>query len=294
MSRSFWMRLALAQLSLSLTCLVAVGCGDKGKPASSTDAKPDINNAKPVSLQPAAPSGPLAHLDMPFKEATVDPPEDAETPPTKTVTGKNVARLYEQIVGNEGKGGLWEKIKFISAEGKRIKYQAHIKTDQGTMTLDFHADDAPNHVRSFIALAKVGYFDGLPFHHLLNSSVEGQKWTYIEAACPLGTGEPGQGSIGYWLLPEISEKLVHDEGTVGAWHGPTLESAACKFYISLTKAPWMDGGYTIFGKITQGLDVARKISQGPVEEGFRAKEPVLMREVTITSTEDASVMARNP
>ena len=78
-----------------------------------------------------------------------------------------------------------------------------------------------------------------------------------------------------------------------------MDSAACKFYISLTKAPGLDGGYTIFGKITKGLDIAHTINRRPVahegELSDRPKDPVVIREVTIhTGTVEAAVVARDP
>src|SRR5207247_1976408 len=106
------------------------------------------------------------------------------------------------------------------------------------------------------------------------------------------TGDPSYGSIGYWLKPELSDKLEHEEGTVGAWHAEALETAACKFYITLSKAPWMDfingGRWTVFGKVSQGLAVARTILMRPVrDDEFRDRpvSPVVIRSVTIETRE---------
>ena len=80
--------------------------------------------------------------------------------------------------------------------------------------------------------------------------------------------------IGYWLKPEFS-KEEHEAGSVGACHGEEPDTAACRFYITLSKAPFLDGNFTIFGKVVQGLDVVRTIySQGVIVEdkehnGFR-------------------------
>jgi cyclophilin family peptidyl-prolyl cis-trans isomerase len=116
----------------------------------------------------------------------------------------------------------------------------------------------------------------------------------IEAGCPLGAeGDPGNGSIGYWLKPELSTSdsgVSHEPGTVGACLATDQEdTAGCRFYITLTRAPFLDGRYTIFGKVTQGLDVARKIFMEPVieddtqDEGgnHRPLKPVLIEKVTI-------------
>jgi peptidyl-prolyl cis-trans isomerase B (cyclophilin B) len=146
-------------------------------------------------------------------------------------------------------------------------------------------------VRNFVALARAGYYDGLEFDRTVREELEGAKgnyFEYLEAGCPLGTGEPGYGSIGYWMKPELSDKVKHTEGIVGAWHGEDLETAGCKFYITLSEAPWMDGNWTVFGKITRGLDVARTILRRPTrndELKDRPVEPVVIRSVTIETRE---------
>ena len=115
----------------------------------------------------------------------------------------------------------------------------------------------------------------------------------LEGGCPLGTGDSGVGSLGYWLKPEFS-KDEHDVGTVGACHGEEPDTAACRFYITLSKAPFLDGNFTIFGKVTQGLDVARRIFWLPVRndpeypEGDRPVKPVVIRKVTIRTSEDGN------
>ena len=112
----------------------------------------------------------------------------------------------------------------------------------------------------------------------------------IEGGCPRGTGEMGHGSIGYWLKNEVSLEQ-HDVGTVAACHGEDPDTAACRFYITLNKAPFLDGTFTIFGKVTSGLDVARRIFSLPVRndpeypEGDRPEKPVVIRSVTIETSE---------
>jgi cyclophilin family peptidyl-prolyl cis-trans isomerase len=115
----------------------------------------------------------------------------------------------------------------------------------------------------------------------------------LEGGCPLGTGDLGVGSIGYWLKPEFN-KEAHEEGTGGACHGEEPDTAACRFYITLSKAPFLNGNFTVFGKVTQGLDIARKIFWLPVRndpeypEGDRPEKPVVIRKVTIRTSEDGN------
>jgi peptidyl-prolyl cis-trans isomerase B (cyclophilin B) len=155
-------------------------------------------------------------------------------------------------------------------------------------------DLAPNHVRNFVALARAGYYDGLVFERAVHAKSEEQpevEVEVLEGGCPLGTGDSGVGSLGYWLKPEFSQES-HDVGTVGACHGEEPDTAACRFYIALRKAPFLDGNFTVFGKATQGLDVARRIFALPVRndpeypEGDRPEKPVTIRKVTIHTSED--------
>src|SRR5262249_52614617 len=148
--------------------------------------------------------------------------------------------------------------------GKKLAYTAVVKTEHGVIKIDLWPDVAPIHVRNFVALARAGYYDGLEFDRTAREEYKDEDgnpgvFEVLEGGCPIGTGDPSYGSIGYWLKPELNEKIEHAEGTIGAWHAEELETAACKFYITLSKAPWMDGHWSVFGKISQGLEVARTI-----------------------------------
>ena len=233
--------------------------------------------ARPVAAQPVSRA---ATMLKPFKEAVIlDPPEGQLRPPDTTFAGKNVGRIFEAVSSR-----LWDEVTFTDAEGRKVEYTATLKTDLGEIELAFLPEHAPNHVRSFLALARAGYYDGLPFHACQRLETAEKQWGYLEAGCPKGTGETGYGSVGYWLRPEISEQLLHDVGSVGAWHDEDPDTAAGRFYITLHKAPAMDGQFTIFAKVTRGLEVARTINQRPAIDEFpfdRPREPVLIQQVVV-------------
>lgn len=276
--------------TIALLAGLLSGCSKNKKEDAANPADQGNTAAK---IQPVDTANAFAFLHRSFKDATVaEPPDGAKRPPDVTAAGKSVGMMYEQIAGVNGTGGLWDQIRFVTPEGKRISYSATIKTDLGDIDLELYPDAAPNHVRNFVALAKVGYFDGLAFDFVMNQMIDEMPWTCVLAGCPLSTAEAGFGSIGYWLQPEYSDKNSHEPGTIGAWHDLALDSAASKFYINLTKAPWLDLGYTIFGRVTKGLEIAQKISAQPlqVDEGSspraeeksgRPRQPVIMRSVTI-------------
>jgi peptidyl-prolyl cis-trans isomerase B (cyclophilin B) len=233
-------------------------------------------------------------LHLPFAKATRqgdDPPAECHRPPDATATGKSVYKLYQEVVRQ------WDTIRFTTTDGKKVAYSATIDTALGSIDIELRPDVAPNHVRNFVALARAGYYDGLCFdrvYHDENVEDPKERFDEIEAGCPLGTGEPGYGSIGYWLNPEFQspETVTHEEGTVGACHGFEKDTAACRFYITLGKYPSLDGNYTAFGKVTRGLDVARRIFSQPLiiseqdaDNSRRPEKPVVMQKVTIHTGE---------
>jgi peptidyl-prolyl cis-trans isomerase B (cyclophilin B) len=264
-----------------LLAVVLAGCGQQ-KPAQDAAGAPADDAFQPASASAVAldPS-----LHQPFTEATIsEPPEDWHRPPDTTMTGKSVGKLYVEVKNK------WDQIHFVSSAGKPLAYWATLDTEMGEIEIALRPDLAPNHVRSFVALAQAGYFDGLVFERTVHENGPDGKLELIEGGCPVGTGEMGYGSIGYWLKPEIHPEIPHEEGTIGASHGEGKDTAACKFYITLSKCPFMDGEYTVFGKVTQGLGIARRILSLPVRDdsefpdGDRPVKPVVIRKVTIHTT----------
>ncbi len=259
-----------------------IGCGQQ-KPAqddaaTSADDASRSETASSIALDP--------RLHQPFAEATIsEPPEDWHRPPDTTLTGKSVGKFYVEVKNN------WEQIRFVSPAGKPLAYWATLDTEMGEIEIALRPELAPNHVRSFVALAQAGYFDGLVFERTVHENGPDGKLELIEGGCPVGTGEMGYGSIGYWLKPELHPEIPNEEGTVGASHGEGKDTAACKFYITLSRCPFMDGEYTVFGKVTQGLGIARKILSLPVRDdsefpdGDRPIKPVVIRKVTIHTKE---------
>jgi cyclophilin family peptidyl-prolyl cis-trans isomerase len=257
--------------------------GEPEKPTAEAAPTPE------GSTGPASQAAANPRLEEPFDKAVLtEPPTDWQKLPDQTMTQKSVGKLYTEVVR------LWDSIHFTTPAGKPLAYTATLDTELGPIEITLRPDVAPNHVRSFVALAQAGYYDGLVFQRIVRQKSEDRPDEHlelIEAGCPMGTGEFGYGSIGYWLKPEFSSQVTHEEGTVGAWHGEEPNTAACKFYITLCKAPFMDGNYTVFGKVTRGLEIARKISEQPVGpdpvtlEEDHPKKPVVIQKVTIQTTE---------
>lgn len=291
-----WTRGSALALALGLGM---VGCGKKDVPAPAGDTgsvtapgggeeQNIVEPKKPTRKPHSAP-----HLHMSFKEAVLPrPPRDRHRPPDTTCTGKSVGKLYTDVVD------LWDTIEFTKADGTAIEYRARLDCELGTIVIELKPEWAPNHARGFIALARTGYYDGLVFERIIkdaSTQVPAAKLEMIEGGCPLGTGAMGYGSIGYWLRPEPHEDASHVPGAVGACNSAQEDAGACKFYINLSEAPFLDGHFTLFGKVVEGLDVAQKILGQPVRRdaeypaGDRPVDPVVINKVTIETSSTVEV-----
>ena len=293
-----WRRPSLRLLAAMLLTggLGALGCGSKSQPEAAPSSEPQAPTARKVvtgagptaTVTASKPVAPVVRdrMHQAFDDATLgpdSPPADSKPPVDQTITGKSGPRLLDQV------REMWHHVAFVSSTGKKIHYTADVFTDRGTIKLALLPQLAPNHVRNFIVLARVGYFDGLCFDRIHNEIGEMARLSQIEAGCPRGTGETGTGSIGYWMKDELTPtaSLGHEVGVVGACRGVEADTAATKFYINLEKAPYLDGTDTLFAKVIGGLDVARTIGQEPVttdpEDGSRARpqKPVVIHRVTI-------------
>jgi cyclophilin family peptidyl-prolyl cis-trans isomerase/protein-disulfide isomerase len=138
------------------------------------------------------------------------------------------------------------------------QYVATIKTDQGDIVINLYAKQAPMTVNNFVYLAQQGWFDNTIFHRVLPGFV-------AQAGDPSGTG---YGSPGYAFSNEVTPELRFDkEGLVGmANAGP--DSNGSQFFITLAPARQLDGQYTIFGQVIQGIDVVKKLTpRDPSQSG---------------------------
>jgi len=136
------------------------------------------------------------------------------------------------------------------AKGKPI---AVIVTDKGIIKFEFFEKDAPNTVKNFIKLTEKKFYDGLTFHRVEPGFV-------IQGGDPNGNGTGGPG---YTIKAEFN-KRPHLEGTVAMARAADPDSAGSQFYICLAPQPFLDGKYTVFGQVIEGLDVVHKIQVGDV------------------------------
>ena len=155
-------------------------------------------------------------------------------------------------------------------EGKT--YMARVTMENGAQFLiELNAESAPQAVNSFVFLANEGWYDGVTFHRVLPGFM-------AQTGDPTGTG---MGGPGYEFANEVDSNLSHDgEGVVAmANHGPDTNGS--QFYITLAPATHLDGGYTIFGRVVEGMDVVSGITPRDPSVDPQAPPGDLIKSITI-------------
>ncbi len=132
-------------------------------------------------------------------------------------------------------------------EGNHIK----IETEKGDILIELYPDSAPNTVANFKALAGKGYYDGLVFHRVIPGFM-------AQGGDPEGRGTGGPG---YSVKAEFNERR-HVRGTLAMARSASPDSAGSQFYICYEAQPHLDNQYTIFGQVTEGMEVVDDIRQG--------------------------------
>jgi peptidylprolyl isomerase len=128
-------------------------------------------------------------------------------------------------------------------------YIATLATQKGDIQVQLRPDIAPQHVNSFVYLAREGYFNGITFHRVIPGFV-------AQSGDPTGTGTGGPG----YAIPAEFSDVRFERGTVGAARGSLPDSAGSQFFIAYGPQPTLNGHYTVFGQVTKGMDVVDKIT----------------------------------
>ena len=126
-----------------------------------------------------------------------------------------------------------------------------LETTQGRVAIAMRPDLAPNHVARIRELVSDGFYDGLVFHRVIDGFMS-------QTGCPHGTGTGGSGRK---LKAEFS-KEKHVRGTVSMARAQNPDSADSQFFICFADSPWLNGQYTVWGQVTQGMENVDKIKRG--------------------------------
>lgn len=152
------------------------------------------------------------------------------------------------------------------------QYQAVIDTSEGTITVDFLPDVAPQHVRNFLGLAKTGFYDDGVFHRVISGFM-------IQGGCPEGSGFGGPG---YNIDAEFND-TTHEPGVLSMARSNDPNSAGSQFFICLGKHSHLDGQYTAFGRAADesSQQIVEKIGAVPTDANDKPKQAIKIRSVKV-------------
>jgi peptidyl-prolyl cis-trans isomerase B (cyclophilin B) len=162
---------------------------------------------------------------------------------------------------------------------------ATIKTSKGDVVVELYGADAPVHVGNFVELAEKGFYDDTKFHRyepgfvVQGGDPQTRQLTPQQVLDAIATGNPplGTGGPGYVIKGEFDPRTnphTHTAGALGMARAQAPDSAGSQFYFALEPLPMLDGSYTVFGSVVEGLDVVRALRLGDTIES-----------VTISNTE---------
>jgi len=273
----------------SLIGVNLAGCGKTPDPAGTPPSGGPPSLA--IVNDPGKPAKPAeVDFNLRFDDAvTTDVLEGHHLPPDMTYAGKKAGPLRVAVEK------AWPGIVLTDSAKRPVPQLMQFETSEGSFEITLRPELAPSHVRNFLALAKVGFYDGLVFERNVHQETEGagvkSRLDLLIGGCPAGTGEDGYGHLGYFLLAEIQPDQKHEVGTVGFWHEEDPDSAGTRFYVTLGPAPALDGKFTVVGKVTRGLDTLKRIGSQPVRstdlESLDSEKPVVpavIRKVTVSPT----------
>ncbi|MDF3131163.1 peptidylprolyl isomerase, partial [Kiritimatiellaeota bacterium B1221] len=172
--------------------------------------------------------------------------------------------------------------KFPDASfGEGGHYEWVIETSEGTMTAELNHAAAPEHVRNILYLSSLGFYDGLNFHRIIPGFM-------AQGGCPLGKG---YGSPGYSVNLEVDRNVLHEgPGILSMARSRNPNSAGSQFFITFGSTPQLDGQYSVFGKVTEGLDVLKKLeaagNPNPRTNGVPPLKNITIDKTTVRWVED--------
>ena len=183
----------------------------------------------------------------------------------------------ELVNENEGVNEMSENKVYSEMPGMNIdvskNYTAVIKTSMGDMSVEFFTEDAPLTVNNFINLSRDGYYDDVIFHRVISGFM-------IQGGDPSGTGHGEMGKYpGYKFEDELNNQRAYEKGILAmANAGPDTNGS--QFFIMHVDYP-LPYQYTIFGLVTDGLDVIDKIASVQTGDGDRPVEDVVIKKVEV-------------
>lgn len=193
----------------------------------------------------------LAQKRKPAKPNNPDPPA-APAPPAKPAEPETIKPPETPLSVEE-----MEKLTAI------------METDKGNITIEFYPKSAPNHVRQFVWLARIGYFDGMTVSRVIPKFI-------IQSGNPSSWDESNPNKKKRFDIPKLKAEydanVKHERGALSmARPSNDPDGGTTHFFICSQKASSLDNGYSIFGHVVNGIEVVDTIAASPIEQGTQDK-----------------------
>ncbi len=147
-----------------------------------------------------------------------------------------------------------------------------IETTLGIIQADLYGDEAPKTVANFVKLAKEGFYDGIIFHRVMPNII-------VQTGDPTGTG---RGGPGYKFKDEFSPSLRHDKAGTFSMANSGPDTNGSQFFITLKPTPKLDDYHSVFGRVTEGLDVVQQIAAAQKDRNDKPLHEIKMLKVTVS------------
>jgi peptidylprolyl isomerase len=149
-----------------------------------------------------------------------------------------------------------------------------LETNLGSITIALRPDVAPKAVENFVKLAQKGYYNGVIFHRVI-------KGFMVQGGDPTGTGRGGESIWGKTFEDEFSPHVKFDRPGLLAMANAGPKTNGSQFFITTASTPWLNSKHTIFGEVTEGYDVVKKIENSSTTDADRPMNPPKILQIKV-------------
>ncbi|RDW80134.1 peptidyl-prolyl cis-trans isomerase-5 [Coleophoma cylindrospora] len=154
-----------------------------------------------------------------------------------------------------------------------------LETTMGTVVVELYHNHAPKTCKNFETLTRQGYYDTLLFHRIIPDFM-------LQTGDPTGTGRGGSSIYGEKFEDEISPALKHTGAGILSMANSGPNTNGSQFFITLAPTPWLDGKHTIFGRVTKGLGVVKRMGLVKTDKEDKPSEEVRILRARVVEVDD--------
>lgn len=176
-------------------------------------------------------------------------------------------------------------LKGTAVSAADLENTLYLDLKDGRVVIELYPDLAPNHVKRIKELVRLGFYDGVVFHRVIEGFM-------AQTGDPTGTGSGGTGQK---INAEFNNKR-HVRGTVSMARAASPNSADSQFFICFADAPYLDGQYTVWGKVTSGMEYVDQIKKGDAGNNGSVTDPdkIIKLQVAADAEKAAPAAASKP